>query len=69
MGDAFVRLWLEIAAVRTKKTGVGRSGGEQAPGFMGLNYGWGTPVTTLLGQVLYGTTLGAFLQLQHANIF
>jgi hypothetical protein len=31
---------------------------------MGLNYGYGTPVTTLIGQTLYGLTLGGFLQLQ-----
>ena len=34
------------------------------PGFLALNYGYGTPVTTLLGQTLYGITLGGFLQLQ-----
>ena len=37
----------------------------EPPGFMGLNYGRGAPITTLLGQVLYGTALGGFLQLQH----
>ena len=41
----------------------------EPPGFMGLNYGRGTPLTTLLGQILYGATLGGFLQLQHAHGF
>jgi len=35
-------------------------------GFLAMNYGYGTPVTTLLGQTLYGATLGGFLQLQQA---
>ena len=30
------------------------------PGFMGLNYGYRTPLTTLLAQVLYGAILGGF---------
>jgi len=38
----------------------------EPPGFLGMNYGYGTPVTTLLGQTLYGATLGGFLQMQHA---
>jgi hypothetical protein len=29
-----------------------------------LNYGYGTPAATMLGQILYGMTLGGFLQLQ-----
>lgn len=33
----------------------------EPPGFLGLNYGWRTPITTLLGQ--YGAILGAFLPL------
>jgi hypothetical protein len=41
----------------------------EPPGFMGLNYGRGTPITTLLGQTLYGATLGAFLQLQQSHGF
>ena len=35
----------------------------EPPGFMGLNYGQGTPLTTLAGQALYGTVLGGFPQL------
>jgi hypothetical protein len=35
----------------------------EPPGFMGLNYGHGTPVTTLTGQALYGTVLGGLPQL------
>jgi hypothetical protein len=36
----------------------------EPPGFLGLNYGHGTPATTLLAQVLYGAVLGALVQLQ-----
>jgi hypothetical protein len=35
----------------------------EPPGFMGLNYGHRTPLTTLAGQALYGTVLGGFPQL------
>jgi hypothetical protein len=38
----------------------------EPPGFLALNYGYGTPVSTLLGQALYGATLGGFLQLHQA---
>jgi hypothetical protein len=38
----------------------------EPPGFLAMNYGYGTPLATLLGQTLYGTTLGSFLQLQAA---
>ncbi len=34
----------------------------EPPGFMGLNYGRRTPLTTLLGQAVYGTILGAAFQ-------
>jgi hypothetical protein len=37
----------------------------EPPGFLAMNYGYGTPLTTLLGQVLYGATLAGFLQLQN----
>jgi hypothetical protein len=33
-------------------------------GFIGLNYGHRTPVTTLLGQAVYGAVLGGLPQLQ-----
>ncbi len=36
----------------------------EPPGFMGLNYGNQTPLTTLLGQVVYGAVLGAFLPMR-----
>jgi hypothetical protein len=39
----------------------------EPPGFLALNYGYGTPVSTLLGQMLYGATLGGFLQLQQVR--
>jgi hypothetical protein len=35
----------------------------EPPGFMALNYGHRTPLTTLAGQALYGTVLGGFPQL------
>jgi hypothetical protein len=38
----------------------------EPPGFLGMNYGYGTPLATLLGQTVYGSTLGGFLQLQNA---
>jgi hypothetical protein len=31
----------------------------EPPGFLGLNYGYGTPLTTLLAQIIYGAVLGA----------
>ncbi len=34
----------------------------EPPGFMGLNYGYRTPLTTLLGQAVYGAVLGGFGQ-------
>jgi hypothetical protein len=34
----------------------------EPPGFLGLNYGRHTPITTLLGQTVYGATLGGFAQ-------
>jgi hypothetical protein len=36
----------------------------EPPGFMGTNYGLRTPLTTLLGQAVYGATLGGLAQLQ-----
>ena len=33
----------------------------EPPGFMGLNYGYRTPLTTLVGHMLYGAILGALL--------
>jgi hypothetical protein len=36
----------------------------QPPGFMGQNYGGGTPLATLAGQVAYGAMLGGLPQLQ-----
>jgi hypothetical protein len=38
----------------------------EPPGFMGLNYGRRTPLTTLAGQALYGAVLGGLPQLQTA---
>lgn len=33
----------------------------EPPGFLGLNYGYGTPLTTLIAQAAYGIVLGTFL--------
>lgn len=35
----------------------------EPPGFMGMNYGYRTPLTTLVGQALYGTVLGCIPQI------
>jgi hypothetical protein len=38
----------------------------EPPGFLALNYGYGTPFSTLVGQTVYGATLGGFVQLHNA---
>lgn len=35
----------------------------EPPGFFGLNYGRRTPITTMLGQIVYGAPLGGLCQL------
>ena len=35
----------------------------EPPGFLGLNYGRGTPLTLLVAQTVYGAALGLFAQL------
>lgn len=35
----------------------------EPPGFMGLNYGYRTPLITLIGHTCYGTILGAFYRI------
>jgi len=37
----------------------------EPPGFMALNYGHRTPLTTLAGQALYGAVLGGLPQIAH----
>jgi hypothetical protein len=32
----------------------------EPPGFLALNYGWSTPLITIIAHVAYGTILGAF---------
>lgn len=39
----------------------------EPPGFLGLNYGRRTPITTLIGQVLYGTILGVFYEVHSGH--
>lgn len=38
--------------------GPSRAHGLEPPGFLGLNYGYATPVTTLMAQAIYGAILG-----------
>ena len=38
----------------------------EPPGFLAMNYGYRTPLITLIGQTVYGATLGGFLQLHQA---
>jgi hypothetical protein len=38
----------------------------EPPGFLGLNYGHRTPLTTLLGQAVYGAVLGGLPQIAAA---
>jgi hypothetical protein len=38
----------------------------EPPGFLGLNYGRGTPLSTVLAQTVYGAVLGGFLQWRQA---
>jgi hypothetical protein len=38
----------------------------EPPGFLALNYGYGTPLTTLFAQTIYGAVLGGFLELRGA---
>jgi hypothetical protein len=35
----------------------------EPPGFLPMNYGYQTPLITLVGQTVYSATLGGFLQL------
>jgi hypothetical protein len=35
----------------------------EPPGFLAMNYGYSTPLTTVLAQTIYGGILGGFLQL------
>jgi hypothetical protein len=37
----------------------------EPPGFMAVNYGYRTPLTTLIAQTVYGATLGGFIQLHN----
>lgn len=39
--------------------GASRAHGLEPPGFLGLNYGYATPLTTLLAQAIYGAILGS----------
>lgn len=40
----------------------------EPPGFMGLNYGYQTPLATLIAQGLYGAVLGGLPQLAAINL-
>jgi hypothetical protein len=43
--------------------GASAIGKLEPPGFMAMNYGYRTPLTTLAGQALYGTVLGGVPQI------
>jgi hypothetical protein len=36
----------------------------EPPGFLAMNYGYHTPLITVIAQVVYGATLGGFLQIE-----
>ncbi len=36
----------------------------EPPGFLGMNYGYQTPLTTIIAQALYGAILGGFLPMR-----
>ena len=38
----------------------------EPPGFLAMNYGYHTPLSTLIALIVYGVTLGGFVQLEHA---
>ncbi|MGE5231054.1 MAG: hypothetical protein ACM3NS_04885 [Deltaproteobacteria bacterium] len=44
--------------VASERTGPEPTRALEPPGFMGLNYGWATPLVTLIAHVLYGAILG-----------
>ena len=46
--------------------GVTRLRQLEPPGFLAMNYGYQTPLVTLLAQGVYGSVLGACIQIQHA---
>jgi hypothetical protein len=41
----------------------------EPPGFLAMNYGYHTPLSTLVARIVYGATLGAFMQIERwANL-
>jgi hypothetical protein len=36
----------------------------EPPGFLAMNYGYHTPLSTLIAQIVYGATLGGFAQVE-----
>jgi hypothetical protein len=57
-------LWPHVhPRMASEHNGPDRSYLLEPPGFFGLNYGRRTPLTTLLGQTVYGAVLGGFAQL------
>ena len=46
--------------------GVTRLRQLEPPGFLAMNYGYQTPLVTVLAQAVYGGVLGACIQIQHA---
>lgn len=50
--------------IATEYDGPGDGSRLEPPGFMGLNYGYRTPLVTLVGHVVYGALLGALFSLR-----
>ena len=48
--------------------GVTRLRQLEPPGFLAMNYGYQTPLVTVLAQAVYGGVLGACIQIQHTMI-
>jgi hypothetical protein len=47
----------------SERTGPQPTRALEPPGFLGLNYGRGTPIVTLLAHVIYGAVIGGFYRL------
>ena len=41
----------------------------EPPGFLGMNYGYRTPLSTIIAQTVYGAALGGFAQIARSGAF
>lgn len=46
----------------TERAGPGSTATLEPPGLLALNYGWSTPIVTIVAHIAYGALLGLFLQ-------